>query len=252
VQVLAARLAAFWLADEVVLYAGLAGTSVHKRVRQYYATPLGAKRPHAGGWWLKTLTMLDELWVHWSGAEDPDDAEQRMLSAFADAVSPTTRDGLHDRERVAPFANLRTSRGVKRHGITGATGELAPGGATPVRPARQAPSGPARPPAKRVAPAHRPSGDGGHAVAQRVTAKDLEAGRIRLPRSAKRFFPAERTYEVVVVRGRELRARWDPRTSPDQERSGVLAFGKGKLDGVVSVDDVLTLRRTPSGRVQLK
>lgn len=51
------RLATFWLPDEVVLYIGLAGASVRKRVRQYYRTPLGDKRPHAGGWWLKTLTV---------------------------------------------------------------------------------------------------------------------------------------------------------------------------------------------------
>src|SRR2546429_470324 len=44
------RLAGFWLADETVLYLGLAGTSVRARVRQYYKTPLGARRPHAGGW----------------------------------------------------------------------------------------------------------------------------------------------------------------------------------------------------------
>lgn len=45
---LAARLRAFWLPEEVVLYVGLAGTSVRKRVRQYYSTPLGRQAP-AGG-----------------------------------------------------------------------------------------------------------------------------------------------------------------------------------------------------------
>lgn len=35
---LAERLAAFWLPDEVVLYIGLAGTSLAKRVGQYYVT----------------------------------------------------------------------------------------------------------------------------------------------------------------------------------------------------------------------
>ena len=49
------RVSAFWLPDEVILYIGLAGTSVRKRVRQYYRTPLGARKPHAGGWFLKLL-----------------------------------------------------------------------------------------------------------------------------------------------------------------------------------------------------
>jgi hypothetical protein len=85
-----------------------------------------------------------------------------------------------------------------------------------------------------------------------VTAKDLEAGRVRFPRAAKRLLPAERTYEVVRVRGREMQARWDPRTGPDQEHSGVLAFGKGTLDDIVSVDDVLVVRRLGDGRTALE
>lgn len=55
---LAARLASYWLADETAVYVGLA-TPLRSRVRSYYRTPLGAKRPHAGGWWLKTLAVLD-------------------------------------------------------------------------------------------------------------------------------------------------------------------------------------------------
>ena len=47
------RIGGLWLPDEVVLYLGLAGTSLRTRVGQYYKTPLGARRPHAGGWWLR-------------------------------------------------------------------------------------------------------------------------------------------------------------------------------------------------------
>jgi hypothetical protein len=48
---LADRLGAFWLPDEVVVYEGLAGTSVRRRIRQYYATPLLQRgdRTLAGG-----------------------------------------------------------------------------------------------------------------------------------------------------------------------------------------------------------
>ena len=47
------RIGGLWLPDEVVLYLGLAGTSLRTRVGQYYKTQLGARRPHAGGWWLR-------------------------------------------------------------------------------------------------------------------------------------------------------------------------------------------------------
>ncbi len=59
------------------------------------------------------------------------------------------------------------------------------------------------------------------AESQRVTLTDIRAGRIRLPREAKRYFPAERDDVQVVLRGVQLDARYDPRTGPDKERSAV-------------------------------
>ena len=90
---LLARLERFCFADETVLYVGLAGTSLRSRVGQFYKTLLGARRPHAGGHFLKTLADLDELHVHWSRADDPADAEDVMLAAFAQAVSQESRHG---------------------------------------------------------------------------------------------------------------------------------------------------------------
>src|SRR5262245_19763047 len=43
------RLAEWWLADETVLYVGLARASVADRVGAHYRTKLGARSPHAGG-----------------------------------------------------------------------------------------------------------------------------------------------------------------------------------------------------------
>src|SRR4051794_29341444 len=54
-DLLSARISEFWLPDEVVLYIGLAGTALRRRVSDYYKTPIGARRPHSGGWFLKTL-----------------------------------------------------------------------------------------------------------------------------------------------------------------------------------------------------
>lgn len=86
VAMLADRLAGSWRSDETVLYIGLAGTGVQRRVRQYYSTPLGARSPHAGGWFLKTLADLDELAVHYAAAADPAAAERAVLQAFVDGV----------------------------------------------------------------------------------------------------------------------------------------------------------------------
>ena len=124
---LAARVGAMWLPDETVRYVGLA-TSIGKRVRQYYRTPLGAKSPHAGGWALKCLGDLAAMWVHYGQCDAPTvrGAEQRMQHAFMVQTSELSRSGVIDSKLPLPHANLEYRahgrRRVKRHGITGATG----------------------------------------------------------------------------------------------------------------------------------
>ncbi len=85
-----------------------------------------------------------------------------------------------------------------------------------------------------------------------MTAKDVVAGQVRFPRAAKRLFPPEREYVAVTVRSREFEpVRWDPRIGADKERSGLLAFGKGKLDGLVEAGEVLTVTSYADGRLDL-
>lgn len=118
----AERLASYWLPDECVLYIGLAGQPLRTRVRQYYRTPLGAPKPHKGGWWLKTLSVLDELWVHYAATPEFESAETDLLREFAAGVSARTRRCLPPGDPVMPFANLRDGDWRrKNHGLTGAT-----------------------------------------------------------------------------------------------------------------------------------
>jgi len=128
-EALAERLSAFWFPDEVVLYIGLAGPrksrpargEVANRVGEYYATPLGANGPHAGGWFLKTLTCLGDLHVHYGYCDDVVNAERSGISRFSESVSPKTRRRLHDPDRLMPFANLEFPKGNRKaHGIRGA------------------------------------------------------------------------------------------------------------------------------------
>jgi hypothetical protein len=122
---LSERVASFWLPGEVILYIGLAGTSLRARVDQYYRTPLGARRPHSGGWFLKLLANLDELFVHFAVTDDPEGAEFRALEAFCAYVSSEDRSRLRDPAHPFPFANLEWPRGTRKaHGISGARGDL--------------------------------------------------------------------------------------------------------------------------------
>ena len=223
-EVLAERLAAFWLPDEVVLYIGLAGTSLAKRVGQYYLTALGARSPHAGGWFLKVLSVLPALHVHYAACINPAKAEGEMLESFRSSVSERARAALHDPERPLPFANLEyPPRIYKRHGIKGAKAARAR-----KQPPDRNQKTPAAPGTGSSPGQHTPQ-----LITQRVTAADLRGGRIRIPRGAsKDAFPSERGKIEVEIRGEVMSCRWDPRYGPP-ERSGVLSVGKAVLAGLV-------------------
>jgi transcription elongation factor GreA len=120
-KALIARMASFWLPEETVLYVGMTTQSVGGRVSAYYHTPLGDRRPHAGGHWLKTFQSLDLLRVWWAETSAPVEYEDAILSAFDAGVDEAARAALPDPSIVLPFANLQTSTGERRkHGITGA------------------------------------------------------------------------------------------------------------------------------------
>jgi transcription elongation factor GreA len=117
---LLARLHALWLPDQTVLYIGMTAVSIGGRVRAYYETPLGDRRPHAAGHWIQTLRSLDGLRVWWAQTPAAEEAEDAALDAFA-ATAPA-----HATDRPAgaldlPWANLRRPTGERQvHGITGA------------------------------------------------------------------------------------------------------------------------------------
>ena len=251
------RVSSFWLADEPVVYVGKASRSLRGRVNQYYNTPLGARSPHAGGWFVKLLDNLEQLWIHFATTASAGEAELLMLKASAGGVSAQSRSTLADAERVMPFANLEWPPGVrKRHGIRRATGPLS-SDAPKVEPLEGLRSiarehDPTQPrdrsaahPARAVTPARQDVGRNsspGH-VTQRITQTDIGAGRIRIPIGpTKHLFPTTKARLTVDLRGVVLvGVRWDPRLGPDRERSGVLSVPRAELRQRVRADERLTI-----------
>ena len=223
---LAGRLEQFWIPNEPVLYIGLAGSSLRRRIDQYYATKLGARSPHAGGWWLKTLADLGELYVHFAACDDVARRERVMLQTFAAAVLPEHRSSLFDRERTAPFANVEVSKGTyKRHGFLHyksdppATNVALPHAASPATgpgittPATAPPTVPAD-----VAP---PQELDAVVYSQPVTDKDRTRSNLRVPSASKQVFPSFACTVPVVVDGVRAEVTWRPNGS----RSGTLGVG---------------------------
>ena len=114
------RLQSFWLPDENIVYIGKA-TSLRQRVRQYYKTPLGDRRPHAGGHWIKTLSTLSLAFVHYGESDSSSQSESEMLQTFVNGVSDDSRKRLRDPKCPFPFANLEFPPGTRKaHGIRNA------------------------------------------------------------------------------------------------------------------------------------
>lgn len=85
-----------WVAGTPVVYIGMAGRSLRRRVRALVDYGGGKPVGHQGGRYLWQLEGCDELLVAWLLDPEPARTEDRLLAAF---------QVLH---RGLPFANLRT------------------------------------------------------------------------------------------------------------------------------------------------
>lgn len=120
IETLHNRLSSFWLADENIIYIGMTESSkgIKGRVSAYYRTELGESKPHAGGHWIKTLSNLNQLYVHYFPTINPQGVEEQLLRAFIEQVSDVTKSKLYDSNLPLPFANLELEKGNrKKHGI---------------------------------------------------------------------------------------------------------------------------------------
>lgn len=115
---LVARLAAFWIPSRRIVYIGRSSRPLVDRVQEFYSTPLGNRSPHAGGHWLKVLSVLPRCRVWWAPTPHFLLAEGNLLTAFATTVPEKEARQLHDPNMVLPFANLENERKVRKlHGI---------------------------------------------------------------------------------------------------------------------------------------
>ena len=123
-KALVARLAAFWLPSQPILYVGATNASIAQRIVAIDRTVLGDRRPNHAANWLKTLRSLDGVRVWWALTDATEEYEDALLSAFAERVPADEVAMLPDHDVVLPWANLRTATGDRK--ATGLTGSLIP------------------------------------------------------------------------------------------------------------------------------
>lgn len=113
------RVQRFWLPGEVILYLGCTTKRLSTRLNEYYRTPIGARSPHHGGYFIKLLSNLDQLWVHYAPCPKaclPEIAESRMMWRFGECVRDSTKQSPCGNGLPFPFANLEWT---KPHGLGG-------------------------------------------------------------------------------------------------------------------------------------
>lgn len=229
---LAERLNRFWIPDAAVLYIGLAGTSLQARVGQYYSTKLGARSPHAGGWWLKTMADLDDLYVHFAATNDSSAVEQRMLDAFATSIPQEHSQRLFDSVRIAPFANVEVKKGLrKRHGLKNYKIPKSPRleNTEELQCDASAQETASNSSTENIRTLRVPS--------QRISAKDRQGSDLRIPAGSDHAFPNVNADLIVDYRGQLLSAKWRPRLG----RSSTLGLGRSIMSEIGSTNEPVLL-----------
>ena len=114
------RLESFWLPDETILYIGQNTTNIGFRVivNRIYNTELGSKMPTTSAYWLKSLSILHQLHVHYISCSHPEDKRDEMLKIFNAQISKKTKKNSKHIDFLNPFANKIVGRGsTKEIGI---------------------------------------------------------------------------------------------------------------------------------------
>ena len=109
----AACLSTFWLPDESIVYIGKA-TKLNNRLGQFFNHKLGERRPHAGGHWLKALSVLNKCTIHYGKCGDPETFESKALDAFVDQASAETKSTIANSGLPIPFANRAHPQGNRK------------------------------------------------------------------------------------------------------------------------------------------
>ena len=117
------ELKSHWKPNATILYIGQTSTSVKglkKRLIDFYRHKPGNSGSHSGGYWIKLLSDLDNLHVHYAACDNSYEKEFKMLMYFA--MKLAKKESILDIEglgKYLPFANL-TADIDKEHRIKGA------------------------------------------------------------------------------------------------------------------------------------
>jgi transcription elongation factor GreA len=240
---LAARLMAFWLPGEPVVFAAATDRSIGGRVAALIRHVPGDRQPHPDGQWLHLLSGLSVARLWWASTDAPDEALDAVLTAFEDGLDPKVRGALADGAMALPFATTRRPTGERKaHGISGGTapGEPAvttgPGRRTDLPPGEA--EGAADTAAKAALTSHVVAPPPGHPPRRRHDDGPVPR-RIELPAPALKRTVARRSTTTRAV-ARPRGARQAPGTAPTPG-TALTPDGVARLEA--ELDELTRVRR---------
>lgn len=112
----------FWDENENILYIGESTSEtnpIQKRVNQFYIHKVGKKGPHTGGYWIKLLSCLEDLYIYYAESPNPRQTEFKMIMKYVEFKSGKNIFDLDNIVHYFPFANskvdLLKSNSIKNH-----------------------------------------------------------------------------------------------------------------------------------------
>ncbi len=248
----------WWLPGQHVLYVGRTAKTIGGRVRAMSETPLGYRKPHSGGHWLRTLAEPGALRIWWAETEAPEEAEDAVAAAVAATLTDEERAAL-PAGPILPWANLESATGEKRP--TGLTGAIIEGEAPPApgatlrraaastgRSSSTSKTGATRATATRSAP-RRAAGGSAPATAEvtHLTAEGLDALRAELEELTTIRRPE------VILRVKNARELGDLRENADYEAArNEQSFLEGRIQAIEQMlRTAVVIDTQESGRIAL-
>ncbi|WP_159798874.1 hypothetical protein [Flavobacterium sp. MK4S-17] len=112
----------FWDENENILYIGESTSKtnpIQKRINQFYIHKVGKKGPHTGGYWIKLLSCLDDLYIYFAESQNPRETEFKMILKYVELKSGLNLFELDNIADYFPFANSKVDllkiNSIKNH-----------------------------------------------------------------------------------------------------------------------------------------
>lgn len=111
------RLQEFWLPNENILYLGNSG-NIKRRIGNLTSHEMGDRSSHRGGHWIRLLSNLDDLYIHYAYTSNQSNTAKKLLEEIKTKVYKDIDKNSRVASCAIPFANIDGPGCRKKHGLS--------------------------------------------------------------------------------------------------------------------------------------